>query len=218
MTMRRVQKKLGLLVLAGCAVAATAACTTTETAPISAPSGPSAPSGTSAPSAPSATASHATDPAPSPTTSSAAPAKNPGQGGQGGGVDWKRAAFAALGCKRQPGLPARAEVQHVDHADLTGDGQRDTIVAASCPTTTSTNAVHVFVFEGDSSTKPLLTVGKDAYLRTAGITTHGRTLGIDSEALSKQASLCCPDLRIKQSWTWTGTAFEQTGLRKEKIG
>jgi hypothetical protein len=218
--MRQVKNKLSLLALTGCAIAATAACSTPSDAPIAAPS-----ASTGAGSA----ASQAAGPAPSPTVSTstrpAAPAEKPatsekpstGQGGQADDTDWAKVAFRALGCKRHADLPKRAEVQHVDHSDLTGDGRKDTIVAASCPTTTSTNAVRVFVFGADSSTGPLLTIGKDSYLRTADLRTKGRSLTVESEALSDDAPLCCPDLRITQSWKWTGSDFTRTAFKSTAL-
>jgi hypothetical protein len=221
--MRQVKNKLTLLALTGCAIAATAACSAPSAAPIAAPS---------ASSGAGSAASQAAGPPPSPTVSSstrpAAPAEKPstgekpsapstGQGGQSDDTDWAKVAFRALGCKRHSDLPKRAEVQHVDHVDLTGDGRRDTIVAASCPTTTSTNAVRLFVFGADSSTEPLLTIGKDSYLRTADVRTKGRSLTVESEALSDDAPLCCPDLRITQSWTWTGSAFTRTAFKSTTL-
>jgi hypothetical protein len=224
--MRQVKNKLTLLALTGCAIAATAACSTPSDAPIAAPS---------ASSGAGSAAGQAAGPAPSPTESAstrpAAPAEKParvkkpapaekpatGQGGQADDTDWAKAAFGALGCKRHADLPKRAEVQHVDHSDLTGDGRPDTIVAASCPTTTSTNAVRVFVFGADSGTEPLLTIGKDSYLRTADLRAKGRSLTVESEALSDDASLCCPDLRITQSWKWTGSAFTRTAFKSTAL-
>jgi hypothetical protein len=90
-------------------------------------------------------------------------------------------------------------------------------VVASCLTTTSTNAVHVFVFDGDSTGKPLLDAGKKQYLRTVDVQTSGRNIEVDATALSADASLCCPDLQVWQRWTWTGSAFETKGQMAEKI-
>jgi len=216
--MRQVRNP-GLLALTSCAIAAAAACSAPPAAPAAAPS---ADSGVG--SAASQAAGPAPSPSTSPTTRPAPPPATPaeksppaGQGGQSSDVDWKRVAFRALGCKHHADLPKRAEVQHLGHADLTGDGRRDAIVAASCPTTTSTHAVHVFVFGADSSTEPLLTIGKDAYLRTVDVRTRGRVLTVDSEALSDDAPLCCSDLRITQSWKWTGSAFTRTAFRSTKL-
>ena len=214
----RLHTKLVMLAVAGCAVVATTACSSpsksTATPPIAAPSassGVGAPAEESASPEPTAT----TSPAASPSPPSRKPAT--GQAGQSSEPDWKRIAFRALACKPSY-LPAKAEIHQVDHADLTGDGRRDAIVVASCPTNPSTNAVHVFVYDGDSTKKPLLTVGKDSYLRTADITTSGRKLTVDSEAISDDAPLCCPDLRVSQTWTWNGSTFKTAGPKQEKIG
>ena len=215
--------ELGLLTVAGCMIAATAACTPATT-PAASPStaAPSATAGTGssegpapesaepAATEPAATKPAATEPAPE-TTSPAT-----GQDGQGDDPDWAEVAYRVLGCKHQSGVPKRAEVQHTDRADLTGDGRRDTIVAASCPTTTSTNAVHVFVF-GRDDRKPLLDVGRKEYLRTAEVTTGALSLTLNSEAISEQGALCCPDLRIRQRWEWTGSAFVRTAFSSRKL-
>jgi hypothetical protein len=52
--------------------------------------------------------------------------------------------------------------------------------------------------------------GSQDYLRTAEITTSGRTMTVRSDALSDQASLCCPDLRIVQKFKWDGNDFIRT--------
>jgi hypothetical protein len=219
--MRHTFAKIGWLVLAGCAVAATAACTSDATAPVTAPSRPSASSGVGA--AASEGVGTPASPQASPSGKPAKPADPsavPTPTGQGGSsdIDWKRVAFRELGCKPHSGLPKRAEVTDIDRADLTGDGRRETYVTASCPTTTSTNPVHVFVFAAGSSEKPLLDVGKDQYLRTVDVTTKGRTVSVDAGALSDKASRCCPDLRVRQSWTWNGSAFVPGERQTEKIG
>lgn len=215
--MRQV-RKLGLLVLTGCTVAATTACTAPSPSagpPVTGPSassGPSAATGQGPAGAPSKTPSKAPG-------SSSAPAQEPpaGQGGQSNDADWARIAFRTLACKRHAELPARAEIRTVHHADLTGDGRRDTVVAASCPTTTSTNAVHIFVFGAGDTDEPLLTIGKDSYLRTADVQTRDRRLTVRSEAISDKAPLCCPDLRISQSWKWTGSDFTRTAFTSRPI-
>lgn len=199
---------LGLLAVAGCTIAATAACTPSATPPAAAPPAPAG-AGTSSSAAPdSPSEPAATKPAPTePGT---------GQDGPGDGPDWAEVAYRVLGCQLQAGGPQRAEVQHTDRADLTGDGRRDTIVVASCPTTTSTNAVHVLVFARDDD-RPLLDVGRKEYLRTAEVTTNALSLSLNSEAFSVQASLCCPDLRIRQRWEWTGSAFVRTAFFSKKL-
>jgi len=208
-----------LLAAAGCAVVATAACTSPSTSTAKPPvATPSASAGVGA--AADEGTGPAASPTPSPTASPVASGRKPpaGQGGQSSDVDWKRVAFRTLGCKHRADLPDRAAVRRVDHADLTGDGRRDAIVVASCPTTTSTHPVHVFVFDGDSTKKPLLDAGEGRYLRTADVQVSGRRIAVDAEAISDDAPLCCPDLRILQSWTWTGSAFETKGAKTEKIG
>jgi hypothetical protein len=215
--------KLALLAAAGCAAVATAACSSPSTGtPAAAPSAsvgvgsvPDEGTGSAASPSASSTASRAA----SPTRTTAAPSEKPstGQGGQSGEVNWKQVAFRTLGCKHHSDLPDRAEVQHIDHADVTGDGRRETIVTASCPTTTSTNAVHVFVFDGSGSKKPLLSVGKTQYLRTAEVQVSGRKITIKAEALSNDAPLCCPDERLTQTWTWTGSSFDSKGPTVDKI-
>jgi hypothetical protein len=76
--------------------------------------------------------------------------------------------------------------------------------------------VHVFVFDGNSTGKPLLDAGKKQYFRTADVKVSGRTIEITADALSTDAPLCCPDLVVWQSWKWTGSAFETEGQMSEK--
>ena len=129
----------------------------------------------------------APSPSASPTASPSPPSKKPstGEGGQSSEVNWKRVAFRTLGCKHNSSVPDRAEVDRVDHTDLTGDGRRDAIVVASCPTTTSTNAKHVFVFDGPP-TKPLLDIGQDLSAlrrrRAAGRSDRRQALSDDARA------------------------------------
>lgn len=225
--MRQVNK-LVLLALTSCAVVATAACSATPaTEPVAAPpastgSGPAAKEAAGPATEPAAelTAEPTTKPAANPKAKPATPTKKalaPGQGAQSDDTDWAKVAFRALACKRHADLPTRAEMHALKRADLTGDGRRDTVVAASCPTTTSTNAVHVFVFGAGSTTGPLLTIGKKSYLRTADVQVQGRSLTVDSEALSDAAPLCCADLRITQSWKWTGSAFTRTAFESTAL-
>jgi hypothetical protein len=221
--MRQVLTTVGLAALAGCAVAATAACASDPADSVAAPPPPSASSGAGA-----AASQRVGTPASPPVSPSVKPGKtigpvepaaeptSTGHGGQSD-IDWKRVAFRELGCKPHPGLPKRAAVTEIGHADLTGDGRPETLVTASCPTATSTNAVHVFVFAADGSDKPLLDIGEGQYLRTVDVATKGRTISIDAQALSDDASLCCPDLQVRQSWKWNGSAFVTRGAQTEEI-
>jgi hypothetical protein len=221
--MRQEVTRIGLLALAGCALAATAACTSDATTPVAAPPPPSASSGAGA--AASQRVGTPASPTMSPsvrpvkTIKPVEPAAEPTSTGQGGqsDIDWKRVAFRELGCKPQSDVPKRAAVTEIGHADLTGDGRRETLVTASCPTTTSTNAVHVFVFAAGAGEKPLLDIGEGQYLRTVDVETEGRTVSIDAEAISDKASLCCPDLHVWQSWKWNGSAFVPRGQQTEEI-
>ncbi|MFI5935253.1 hypothetical protein [Actinoplanes sp. NPDC051494] len=132
------------------------------------------------------------------------------------GVGWETTMFAALGCETSPQVPDKAEVHQIRYADLTGDGAKEAVVAASCPSTTATNPVRVLVYE-TAPRDPILTIGKDDYLQSADVTTAGRTLTVVSDALSEDASRCCPDLRITQTYTYTGESFGKGEVTKKKI-
>jgi hypothetical protein len=108
-------------------------------------------------------------------------------------------------------------VTSVRRADLTGDGRTESIVAAACRSTTAPNPVRVFVHDGAGRRAPgklLLTIGTNQYLTSAELTITGRTVRVVSRALSDRAPRCCPDLRITQSYTWTGTDFRPSGMKQ----
>jgi hypothetical protein len=212
-------RKFVLLAAAAFTMVATAACSapskSTATPPVTAPSassGTGAAADEGAGSAPSPTPTATATPKATATTSKPAP----GQGGQST-TDWKRAAFKTLGCKRGTGLPEKAEGSSVVYADLTGDGRNEAIVKGSCPTTTATNELHVFVYGASNPDKVLLDVGRDHYLRKASVDVHGRTIEVEATALSDDAPRCCPDITITQSWKWTGSGFTTKGPVTEKI-
>jgi hypothetical protein len=212
-------RKFVLLAAAAFTVVATAACSapskSTATPPVTAPSassGTGAAADEGAGSAPSPTPTETATPKATATTSK----PTPGQGGQST-TDWKRAAFKTLGCKRGTGLPEKAEGSSVVYADLTGDGRNEAIVKGSCPTTTATNELHVFVYGASNPDKVLLDVGRDHYLRKASVDVHGRTIEVEATALSDDAPRCCPDITVTQSWKWTGSGFTTEGPVTEKI-
>ena len=229
--MPQVGKTLGLLSATGCAIAALTACTSpgqaapTPAAP--APTGSATVAGLSS-AAPAPTGSAKTDAGASarpttaqPTTAQPSTARPTGEPDTDrDAVDWKTVAFDALRCRTNSSVPDQAQVDTVTHADLTGDGTAEAIVAASCRTTTATNPVQVFVFDGARSTAPLkrlLVIGKGQYLRNAELTTKGRTLTVTSEALSDTAPRCCADLRITQRYSWNGSAFTRDGIDETKL-
>jgi hypothetical protein len=211
--MSQAAKTIAAIALAGCALSACTS-TTPAAAPAAQASTGQAPtaqaSAGSAPTTPTPTAPAAT--APAPTTRAPDPAKKPV-------VDWARVAFKTLGCPANE-LGTRAVVASTRHADLTGDGRRETIVAASCPTTTSTNPVQVFAYDGadvTDSPESLLAIGKGQDLRSVRITTSGRSITVNATALSKKASLCCADLRIIQTYRWDGSDFSRTRFEQTKL-
>jgi hypothetical protein len=206
-----------MLAAVGFTAVATAACTSpSNSAAAPAVTTPSASSGTGA--AADEGAGSAPSPSASPTASPTATTKKPatGQGGQGP-TDWKRAAFKTLGCKRTD-LPPKADGSSVVFADLTGDGRNEAIVKGSCPTTTSTNELHVFVYGAGNPDTVLLDIGKGHYLREASVDVNGRTIAVKATALSDDAPRCCPDITITQRWKWTGSGFTTEGPVTKKIG
>jgi hypothetical protein len=213
-------RKFVLLAAAAFTAVATAACSSpsssTATPPVTPPSassGTGAAADEGAGSAPSPTPTATATATPKATATTRKPA---GQGGQST-TDWKRAAFKTLGCKRGTGLPDKAEGSSVVYADLTGDGRNEAIVKGSCPTTTATNELHVFVYGASNPDKVLLDVGRDHYLRKASVDVHGRTIEVEATALSDDAPRCCPDITITQSWKWAGSGFTTEGPVTEKI-
>jgi hypothetical protein len=124
-------------------------------------------------------------------------------------VSWKTVTFDALNCPHLNGYTT-ADVSSVQYSDLTGDGRKEAVVAASCRTTTAQNPISVFVYDGANTKQPLkrlLSIGVHSYLVTAKVTIDGKTVTVNSKALSDKAPRCCPDLRIIQSSTWRNGSF-----------
>ncbi|NMO53806.1 hypothetical protein HH310_21805 [Actinoplanes sp. TBRC 11911] len=215
-------------------IGAVAACAgpTSSTGPDSGPAAPAAPivavPAPPAASGPAASASP-TGPASPAHTGPASPASSPRTAGGGttgprasvgwDDVDLGKVMFKVMNCPDQPEAHGRAESRGHKMADLTGDGVADLIQAASCFTTTAANANNIAVFDGrhpSATPKTLLVIGRDAYLQgDVQITTSGRTVTVVSNALSKKAARCCPDLKITQAYTWTGDHFTRTKYKEE---
>lgn len=204
-------RHLSRAVLIACSAAALAACgSPAATSPASgAPAAPAAPAAAGEPPAAVEQVAAVTPPKARTTrakTGTAVPAKD-----KWPAVDWSRVTWKLMECPSSDDLPDRTEVHAVRYADLTGDKRTEAIVAASCPTTTSTNPIEVRVFDGAdraaASPRVLMGAGSQDYLRTAEITTSGNTLTVRSDALSDRAGLCCPDLRIVQKFRWDGNDF-----------
>jgi hypothetical protein len=134
-------------------------------------------------------------------------------------VDLSKVMFKVLKCPDYPEAHGKTVFRGHKRADLTGDGVPDVIEAASCFTTTAANADNIAVFDGkhpSAAPKPLLVIGRGAYLQgDVQIKTSGRTVTVASNALSKKAARCCPDLKVTQTYTWSGDHFTRTKYKEE---
>jgi hypothetical protein len=106
------------------------------------------------------------------------------------------------------------QVDYVRHADLTGDGRKETIVSASCQTATSGNPTRVFVYHG---TKKILDIGKGYYLLSTDAKANGRTLTVNAKALSERAALCCPDVAVTFKYRWNGSGFTKVSVSQKPL-
>jgi hypothetical protein len=197
---------------AGLAGVALTGCTTGSPAaerPTTAPAVPSSPSTPTPPTTPAPTSATRTESTP--------PA---GQGGSAGrsDVDFEKVMFARLGCPDFEDAHGKAEVFAVKHADLTGDGRRESVVAGACFTNTAANPARVVIFDGADAgnPRPLVSIGENQDLVTATIQIKARTVTVTSKALSAKASRCCPDRLITQTYAWQGNGFSRVRL-EEKI-
>ncbi|MGV9309683.1 hypothetical protein ACWDLG_40500 [Nonomuraea sp. NPDC003727] len=137
-------------------------------------------------------------------------------------VDWASVVEPALKCPR-PGPHAtwyvvRARVAAV--GDLTRDGRRETVVVSSCPSTTSSNPLIAFVYDGaskPSAPRLLGKLGKNRYFKSLKVAIRGGRVHLHGEALSDQAPRCCPDLIVSQTYRWDGTQFRRAAEKANRI-
>ncbi|MEU7744558.1 hypothetical protein [Nonomuraea sp. NPDC049158] len=137
-------------------------------------------------------------------------------------VDWASVVEPALNCPKPKPRPAwyvvRARVAAV--GDLTRDGRRETVVVSSCPTSTSSNPLIAFVYDGASkpSAPHLLgKLGKNRYFKSLKVAIRGGRVHLQGKALSDQAPRCCPDLIVSQTYRWDGTQFRKTADKATRI-
>ena len=94
-------------------------------------------------------------------------------------------------------------------------------VLSACRTTTASDPIRVLVYDGTDRRAPLRrlgTIGTGRYLVSADLRTKGRTVTVTSRALSDDAPRCCPDLRITQTYEWTGEELRRTAIEEVPLG
>lgn len=131
-------------------------------------------------------------------------------------VDWKTAAYLALGCASREewvagGLPADAwDAGTVlrTAADVTGDGTDEVLVQAACPTAASTPPDHVVVLAGTAGSPTVLGVlGDDLFHPQATVTTAGATVTLSGPTVAGDDPTCCPAHRGSVTYAWDGDRF-----------
>jgi hypothetical protein len=130
--------------------------------------------------------------------------------------------FAAESLAHTHCLPdtKKDEVLAVKFADLTGDGRDEALVTAACPSATSQNPVAVFVYDGQDRKRPLkllATIGTDHDLTEIKVSTRGHQVSIDAEGRSTHTGLCCPDLRITETWTYGDGRLHRTASHQQSL-
>jgi hypothetical protein len=202
--------KRSALFVGAASLAALAACSSNAQPSASAPSS-SAPASSSAAPSPTASPSHTASPSPSAS----------GQGGSSvpswSGVDFAAATRTGTHCLAEV---KKNEVFSVKYADLTGDGLKEALVTAACPSATSQNPVAVFVYDGQDRKRPLkllATIGADHDLTDIKLSTHGHQASITAEGRSTHTGLCCPDLRVTETWTYSGGRLHRTASEQKPL-
>ena len=137
-------------------------------------------------------------------------------------IDWGKATHETIGdCPTGDDIDFyRTEVESVTYADLSGDGRTEAVVAAACQSTTASNAVRVFVYDGAQRSEPyrlLLTVGEQDYFKAVDLKAAERTLTVTAAALSENAARCCPDVIITEKWHWTDGEFDRTSRAIQRV-
>jgi hypothetical protein len=131
-------------------------------------------------------------------------------------VDWKSAAYSALGCLTRTewvaeGLTAEAwdaQTVRTTFADVTGDGTDEALVQATCPAAVSTRADHVVVLDVTTSEPALLGVlGDDLFHPQADVATHGTTVTLSGPTVAGDDPYCCPGHWGTVTYAWDGAAF-----------
>ncbi|WP_433511668.1 hypothetical protein ACQP2T_49050 [Nonomuraea sp. CA-143628] len=137
-------------------------------------------------------------------------------------IDWPSVVEPALNCPK----PRPRAAWYVVHArvaavgDLTRDGKRETVVVSSCPSSTSSNPLIAFVYDGaskPSAPRLLGKLGKNRYFKSLKVAIQGGRVQLHGKALSDQAPRCCPDLMVSQIYKWDGTQFRKTADKANRI-
>lgn len=159
---------------------------------------------------------------PTPARSSASPGGGQGGAGNSGASAWSGADFASETRADDRCLPdeKKDQVFSVAYADLNGDGHTDALVTAACPSSTHQNPVSVFVYDGHNRRSPLrllARIGADHDLTAIKVGAHGQQVTIDARGRSQHTGLCCPDLRITETWTWSGGHLHRTASAQHPL-
>ncbi|NUW29952.1 hypothetical protein HTZ77_00675 [Nonomuraea sp. SMC257] len=137
-------------------------------------------------------------------------------------VDWASVVEPALKCPK-PGPNAswykvRARVAAV--GDRTRDGRRETVVVSSCPSTTSSNPLIAFVYDGaakPSAPHLLGKLGTNRYYKSLQVAIRGGSVQLRGKVVSDRAPNCCPDLIVSQTYRWDGAKFRRTAEKATRI-
>jgi hypothetical protein len=107
--------------------------------------------------------------------------------------------------------------------DLTGDGYAEYILVGECPSSTSRWPQVVYIVDGlsEPSNPRLIGTFDDDYWRDVKVRTSGSgrksVLTLSGEALSENASFCCPDLHVTLKYRWDRNKFQRTSRKVTRI-
>lgn len=130
-----------------------------------------------------------------------------------GSYDWKTPSYAKNACLPRADFGAQASVW--DDAkvfprllDVTGDGMRDVLVEAQCPTTTASNPTTFTVFDVVGPEPRVIgLLGTEHYYRDAKLTVEGRDVLVAGTSVGPQDPRCCAEHTARDVYRWDGSTF-----------
>ncbi len=130
-----------------------------------------------------------------------------------GSYDWKAPTYAKNRCLTRADFATEASVW--DDAkvvprllDVTGDGRRDVVVEAQCPTTTASNPTTFTVFDvAGPEPRVIGLLGTEHYYRAAKVTVEGRNVVVAGTSVGPRDPRCCAEHTARDVYQWNGSTF-----------
>jgi hypothetical protein len=124
-------------------------------------------------------------------------------------ADWDAVAKAEMNCGSL-GPEFNDWIKPVS-ADVTGDGSPDAVVALTCATNNGSHPDQVGVFDGASNPasprRIAVLIPAEAGIRVRQIAAAGGRVTVTGSKLAAHDPMGCPSVRVRRSFTWSGTRF-----------